>query len=302
MITIRKYRPSDLASFQGLYLKSLGTNPSLRRKHLKTLERHMSKPGHSPEEDLLLAFWGDKPAGFLDCIPEDIIGRVILLGFVLPDFRRRGIAGALIDRAEELARLSGRKLFHICLNEREKGGAAFLETKSFSRARTFLDLVLDLQRLPEKALGESVLELKALRRGGESLLAEVQNRIFEDTWGYCPNTAEDIRFYLLWTGSRIDDVLVHMIGNDVAGYVWTHPVHTEAEGRVRIHMLGVQPRFRGRGLGKALLTSILRQLKGKGLYEVELTVDSENAAALHLYDSLGFRLRNRLVWFEKKIV
>lgn len=44
----------------------------------------------------------------------------------------------------------------------------------------------------------------------------------------------------------------------------------------------------GQGHGHALMTAVLNQLKLDGLLQVELSVDAANAAAIALYEKLGF--------------
>ncbi|MBM4452102.1 MAG: GNAT family N-acetyltransferase, partial [Chloroflexi bacterium] len=73
------------------------------------------------------------------------------------------------------------------------------------------------------------------------------------------------------------------------------------KSRGRIYMLGVHPEHRGRGLGRKLLLAGMRQLKGKGLEVVEITVDSQNVAAVGLYRSLGFEVVEDTLWYEKVI-
>ena len=53
--------------------------------------------------------------------------------------------------------------------------------------------------------------------------------------------------------------------------------------------LCVAPAFRGRGLGRRLLTDLCSAADITGL-AVKLTVDAENAVARHLYESLGFHV------------
>lgn len=58
----------------------------------------------------------------------------------------------------------------------------------------------------------------------------------------------------------------------------------------------IHPDHRGKGLGRALLNHMLRQLAGNyALPEARISVFSHNDAALHLYRSLGFTTYGREV-------
>ena len=69
------------------------------------------------------------------------------------------------------------------------------------------------------------------------------------------------------------------------GFHWTK-VH--ADGRGEVYVLGVDPDAQGSGLGGALTTAGLEHLRERGLAEVLLYVESDNAAALRTYQKLGF--------------
>lgn len=71
----------------------------------------------------------------------------------------------------------------------------------------------------------------------------------------------------------------------LAGFHWTK-VHHGSIGEV--YVLGVAPRAQGSGLGSALTCAGLGYLKGCGLSEVMLYVDSSNASAVAMYTRLGF--------------
>ena len=73
----------------------------------------------------------------------------------------------------------------------------------------------------------------------------------------------------------------------VAGFCWTKR-HGPDVGE--IHVIGVHPAFQGRGLGRSIMVEALAYLAGVGCQTGMLYVDTANATALDLYQSLGFEL------------
>ena len=60
--------------------------------------------------------------------------------------------------------------------------------------------------------------------------------------------------------------------------------------------LFVDPSHRGKGLAKQLMLRLMAAAKADGATKIGLQVDLENAAALALYDSMGFRFHHKLVY------
>ena len=54
--------------------------------------------------------------------------------------------------------------------------------------------------------------------------------------------------------------------------------------------IGLIPEYRGRGIGRALLLTTLRDAKAQGLERVELAVYRSNHAAKSLYEKIGFKV------------
>ena len=52
--------------------------------------------------------------------------------------------------------------------------------------------------------------------------------------------------------------------------------------------MGLVPEFRGRGLGRRLIDAALGQARERGFLRVELSVHADNAAAIALYEKVGF--------------
>ena len=82
-------------------------------------------------------------------------------------------------------------------------------------------------------------------------------------------------------------LLLEMDGR-LVGSCWTK-VHASADPPMgEIYVIGVDPDFHGRGLGRALTRAGLDWLAGRGLTVGMLYVDADNVAAVTMYRSMGF--------------
>ena len=68
----------------------------------------------------------------------------------------------------------------------------------------------------------------------------------------------------------------------------------------QVEPMGVSPRFRHKGLGKALLTEGLRRLEALGAVAVYVETDDYRNAAMALYESVGFRIKERVLVLGKE--
>ena len=83
-----------------------------------------------------------------------------------------------------------------------------------------------------------------------------------------------------------DDLLVATDdGGAMLGFHWTK-LHSGSSGE--IYVLGVAPEGQGRGLGRLLTVAGLHHLAGRGIDEVHLYVESDNAPAIAVYEKAGF--------------
>ena len=67
--------------------------------------------------------------------------------------------------------------------------------------------------------------------------------------------------------------------------------------------IGVLAPYRGQGVGKALMKTVLQKAKLKGLTRIELTVREHNLPAIALYKKLGFEqegVHKNGVWIDDK--
>ena len=63
---------------------------------------------------------------------------------------------------------------------------------------------------------------------------------------------------------------------------------------VELTYIGVTPNHRGKGLGKSLLEAFVESSRSKGYRSVVLSVETDNSAAITLYEKSGFKIRNTL--------
>jgi mycothiol synthase len=65
--------------------------------------------------------------------------------------------------------------------------------------------------------------------------------------------------------------------------------------------VGVDPRFQGQGLGKAILSAGLHALQNRQLGCAKLGTSSENISMQRLAEALGFRVVSEQIWFSKEV-
>jgi ribosomal-protein-alanine N-acetyltransferase len=91
------------------------------------------------------------------------------------------------------------------------------------------------------------------------------------------------------TENRVARCLVARLGDRVVGYLCLWEIGHE----IHITNLAVHPSFRRRGIGRRLLAPVLDDGRARGITLVVLEVRPNNAEALGLYESLGFRVIGR---------
>jgi mycothiol synthase len=136
-------------------------------------------------------------------------------------------------------------------------------------------------------------------------LTYIQNRSFAGSWGFNPNTPDEIAYRINLSSCSPGNIMMVYLKNQPIGYCWTRIFAEEglaADGlKGEIHMLGVDPDYRGKGIGRDVLLKGLADLKSKGVSIVELTADGEEPVALGLYESVGFKRCFQNEWYEKTL-
>ena len=302
-VRIRNYQLGDFRKYVQLQAEVEKTEPTGRCASPQFVADQLGRPNHCPEQDLFIAEIGDNTVGYVDIEAELAIGRVVLDCSVHPGHRRKGLATELFSRATKRIKELGVKVVHVNIRQDNMVAGKILTGLGFKVVRQFLELKLDIGRVDGLDI-QPAIEWRHLQPGQEDELTELQNRAFAGTWGYNSNTVETITFRInLSTWSREHIVLAYDEDRAV-GCCWTGIICEEGIPSVRkgrIHMLGVAPSHRRKGIGRQLMMVGLARLRNRGIRVAELTVDSENKAACALYQALGFAVQARTLWYEKLI-
>jgi mycothiol synthase len=201
---------------------------------------------------------------------------------VHPDARRRGVGGRLL--AEVLADVGDAAL--VAWLHGDHPGARRLATRhGFDRVRELWVMRRPLwEPLPELVAPDGVT-LRGFRPGDENELLRVNSRAFvghpEQGAMDAANLAE--RMAEPWFDPA--GLIVAVADERMLGFHWTKE-HSRSLGEV--YVVAIDPEAQGRGLGRALTLAGLRHLASRGLDEVLLYVESDNAPAIAVYSRLGF--------------
>ncbi len=81
-------------------------------------------------------------------------------------------------------------------------------------------------------------------------------------------------------------VVIERPTDRVVGYV----VYWRVQDDVQINNVAVHPDWRGRGIGEALLSSVIEKMRDGSVSFISLEVRCSNTTAMNLYKKLGFEI------------
>ena len=302
---IRNYRMEDRESLVRFWTEVVTMDESHGSFLVRELIDNLDRPNHFPEKNLFIAESMGNIIGHLDVFPEMQIGRVVVQCLVHPEHRRKGIAEKLVERAIERAIELTAKIAHANISQDDKAGKRLFSKMGFQFVRRYLELKLDLSKVRLSKIKRNDYPCRPMIPGEEERLTRLQNRSFMDTWGFNPNTREDIIYRIHLSEASFKDITLCLDGVEPIGYCWSKIFYEKDKSldgmRGRINMLGVDPDYRGKGVGKKVLLNGLIQLKSRGVRFVVLTVDNENKVARTLYQSVGFKVKSSSLWYQKDL-
>jgi mycothiol synthase len=302
---IRPYRPEDRKPLVRFWEEVGKLEAAHDRILVRELIDNLDRPNHDPERDLFVAESSGTITGYIDVLSEPAIGRVVLQYLVHPGHRRKGISPKLVDHATERAGEIRVKKVQVNIPQDDKVGKRLFAKMGFRFVRRFLELRLDLSKAHSSQMTPDDYPCRPMMESEVEKLTTLQNRSFLDTWGFNPNTPEEINYRINRSKTSREDITFCLDDTEPIGYCWAKIDFGKGslmgEKRGRINMLGVDPNYRGKGVGKKVLMVGLTQLRRRGVDIVDLTVDNENKAARALYQSLGFTERTSSLWYQKDL-
>ncbi|MFC1926658.1 GNAT family N-acetyltransferase [Chloroflexota bacterium] len=305
-IFIRNFVPRDLDALADLINEADRVDGWGRGTSSECLGEHLGRPECYPDLDVFLAERDGALAGYADVSRELEIGRVIFDGAVHPACRRLGIGTKLLEQAIDHSRGMGASRAHIPIPEGMYPAQELVRKKGFVLIRRHWRLQLRVGAgLPPVNLPAGG-SLRQFVPGDEERLARIQNLAFSGSWGFKPNSVDEIRYRVGMSFCCPEGIIFAVAGEEVVGYCWTRidAEYNRRYGRKcgEVFMLGVNPDWQGRGVGRGVLLAGIDHLRLQGMGEVALTVDSENTSACALYEGLGFKRISELLWYGKELV
>lgn len=238
----------------------------------------------------MLAYVSDELAGYAHTLTYGPPGkrRVSCEIVVHPEYRRKGIGSMLLKRAIEHAHNESATRIDLWAYNDSTASKHMARAFSFKEVRRLLHMHRHPGEPPQPAAPEGA-SLRTFRSGEDEMLVRLNNRIFEGHPEQGAWTLEDFRARAQQKWFNPTDILVLQVHGVPAGFCWVKVEERGTEGRVgEIYVIGTTPEYRGRGLGRFLLSKALQHLSSRRINAVAVYVDESNAAAVRLYESFDF--------------
>lgn len=207
--------------------------------------------------------------GVLTADVDGDLGRAWWLG---PWAEDRGVGRALLEAAGEV--VAGVAEREFAPDARNRWLADLAVELGYHAEEPSAVLVADLATWPhDHDLPAASTEVRALEPEDRDDVADLHDHLFAGTH----TRGRDL--------VRAEQTTVLVLGEPPTGYIATQ---VEADGSLYVDFVGVDPRARGRGVGRALVAAALERAATAGRPRANLTVRDDNRHARALYASLGF--------------
>ena len=235
------------------------------------------------------------------------------VGFVLPEWRGRGIGRSLIHWVEARARrvyaeAGGDAPTVATAEAKDKmvGLRRLLEAEGYAPVRYFFHMETpDLDHIPDAPLPDG-LEIRPARPEHYHAIWEASVEAVRDHWGATETTEVDYDNWLNHPMNQPDLWVVAWDGDQVVGSILNfinHAANARSGRRLGYtESITVRRPWRRRGLARAMLAHSMALHKTAGMTQTGLGVDTENpSGALRLYESMGYEALDRETVYRKPL-
>ncbi len=229
------------------------------------------------------------------------------LGFLLPDWRGKGIGTAMLEWAQTRIRaiaaqeqVDAQATFATNVSSTEHEADALIRNAHYQDVRRLSDMLITpdpqivAQPLPTGVDKRTVIpaHYRAIYQTMKDAYAEIWTSTPESDADYDEFLAENVDHPSfdpgLWHIAWFEDQVVGMVISRVSGKVG-HIAEVE-----------VRRTWQRRGIARSLLQSALATFNQRGITEVRLYTDAANGhGARGLYESLGFRETKQHIFYRK---
>ena len=172
--------------------------------------------------------------------------------------------------------------------------ACLLEEAGFvGRSQGGLRMRRGLEKVPPVELPAGV-EIRSFAPGEEAAWIALKNDCFRQDGGRQWELGDFAREFTDLPQYDEGRILVAEEGGRLLGTSTAWEARYEGRAVGLVHWVGVAPRARGRGLGRALVVRTLEELARRGYGDAWLNTSRDRRAAVGLYQSLGFEVVREL--------
>ena len=258
-------------------------------------------------------------AGFLYCtyrkmpiIGEGSMekGKAYILGFCVADrSETQSVGGALIDAAEAYMRSKGRErvdtgyfpVYYVQGFERDLCSEyiALFKERGYrvSEESCSLELFLaDYQPDPKvdelkEKLAEQGIVIRSSRPEDSIAIADAKMPFSKESWAYEYKT----RLRLQHDCERVK------VAVKDGALIGVSPFGDPNSDMGRFGPFGVDPAYRGLGIGKVLFQETMKEMKKRGIARAWMQWVEYGGPGFHIYEKCGFRAKNNFISFEKEL-
>lgn len=275
-------------------------------------------PAHDPRNDVLISEIDGKAVGFTrlfwERIQEDGSRTYWHFGFVVPEWRGKGLGATQIRWAESRARQ-----IETAREKAPGDGPAQLSTQTQTGMQTADELLTsegyrpvrynflmetdDLDHVPDAPMPDG-LEIRPALPEHYHAIWEASVEAFRDHWGASEGNSSDFEHFLANPRNEPRLWVVAWDGDQVAGSIlnFVDYGYNERSGRKLGYTENISVRrpWRRRGLARAMLARSMQVLKENGMTQTALGVDTENpSGALRLYGDMGYKVVSQFTTYRK---